>query len=150
MSCFTTLSVSLLALFICASSVYLPAMEEFRPVKDLCRLIALQSRPEDEIGYFRAAAPSMVYYLRRPIFEESDMGGMVHRFQSPRRILCVMTKPDYDYLVGTRNLTLYLWDQRPRIVTQLRVLLEPNRASNQDLLLVSNLPKSKKEGRLSQ
>jgi 4-amino-4-deoxy-L-arabinose transferase-like glycosyltransferase len=148
--CFTTLSVSLLALFICASAVYLPAMEAFRPVKELCQEISLQSQPDDEAGYFRAAVPSMVYYLRRPIFEEYDADGMVHRFQSPRRVLCVMTKPDYDYLVGSRHLTLYLWDHRLRLVTRLRGLLERNRAGDQELLLVSNRPKPEKGGRISQ
>ena len=143
-ACFATLSVSLLALFVCASALYLPAMEAFRPVKELCRVIALQSQADDEVGYFRANAPSMVYYLRRPIFEENDAGGMVQRFQSPRRVLCVIPKPDYDYLVENRNVTLYLWDHRPRLVTQLRRLLERNSASDQDLLLVSNRPKPEK------
>ena len=147
--CFKILSASLLALFICASALYLPAIETFRPVKELCQVIASESQPDDDAGYFRATAPSMVYYLRRPIFEEYDAGGMAHRFQLPRRVLCLMTKPDYDYLVGSRNLTLYIWDHRPRLVTQLRSLLERNQVSNQDLFLVSNRPKPEKGGRVS-
>jgi hypothetical protein len=144
---FNVISVALLVLFFCASGFYLPAMEAFRPIKELCRVIASESQPDDDAGYFRATAPSMVYYLRRPIFEEYDAGGIEQRFQSPRRVLCIMTKPDYDYLVRTR--TLYVWDHRPRLTTQLRDFLGRSRAGNQDLLLVSNRPKPEKGGRVS-
>ena len=147
--CFETLSAALLVLFFCASAFYLPAMEAFRPVKDLCGVIASESQPGDDAGYFRATVPSMVYYLRRPIFEEFDAGRMEQRFQSSQRVLCIMIKPDYDYLVRSQNLTLYVWEDRPRLTTQLRDFLGRSRAGNRDLLLVSNRPKPGRGGRVS-
>jgi hypothetical protein len=56
---------------------YLPRLDKIHPVRDLCRIIDSQARPEDEIGYYRVAVPSMAFYLRRPIFEEVDPEPMV-------------------------------------------------------------------------
>jgi len=92
----------------------------------------------------------MVYYLRRPIFEEYDAEAMARRFRSPGRVLCLMTKRDYDKLMEYRDLKLSVLDRRARLVTQLRVLLNPEEAGDQDLLLVSDDPKPGQQGRIIQ
>ena len=148
--CFGTLAMAIWGLFACFAAFYLPAVERFRPVRDLCGLIDLYAAPGDEAGYFRATTPSMVYYLRRPIFEEYDAEAMARRFRSPGRVLCLMTKRDYDKLLEYRDLKLSVLDRRARLVTQLRVLLNPEEAGDQDLLLVSDDPKPGQQGRIIQ
>jgi hypothetical protein len=134
------LAVSLYLLLLLTALIYLPAIGPLYPVKDLCGVIEAQSGPQDEAGYYRVALPSMVFYLRRPIFEELDAEAMVRRFQGQRRVFCVLTEQDHNYFVAQRDLVLYVLDRRERLVTQFRALLDENRAIGQELLVVSNRP----------
>lgn len=122
------------------SWIYLPALEAFHPVKALCAAIAAQAGPEDQVGYYREAFPSMVFYLRRPIFEDLDEGSMVRRLQGPARVFCIMTERDYSYFVAQRDLILYILDRRERLVTQLRAMSDRRSAVGQELVAVSNRP----------
>ncbi|NWG12201.1 MAG: hypothetical protein HXY20_01565 [Acidobacteria bacterium] len=96
--------------------------------------------PQDEVGYYPTSVPSMVFYLRRPIYEEYDADPMVPRLQSARRVFCILSGEDFDYLVRDRKLVLHLLDRRPRLVTRLRNLPDESGRLRQDLLLVSNYP----------
>ena len=112
-----------------------------RPVREICATIRGQALAADEVGYFRVNVPSMVYYLRRPVFEESETDAMVRRFKAGKRVFCIMTERDYDYLVGDRDLVLYVLDRRPRLVTSLSALLGGGRnMAERELLVVSNRP----------
>ena len=122
------------------SWIYLPALEPFHPVKALCAAIAAQAGPADEVGYYREAFPSMVFYLRRPIFEELDEESMVRRLQQPARVFCIMSERDYSYFVAQRDLILYILDRRERLVTQLRAMSDRRSAVGQELVVVSNRP----------
>ncbi len=75
---------------------------------------------------------------------------MVQRFRSTRAVFCILTEQDYSYFVGTRDLILYVLDRRPRLITQLHLLLDEESWAEQELLLVSNRPAlepNMKEGR---
>jgi len=137
---FAALALACSATVAVAPSLYLGVIERYRPVKALCAVVAQQARAGDSVGYYRGAFPSMVFYLRRPIFEELDPDAMVSRFQSPERVYCVLTESDYNYFVGTRDLILYVLDRRARLITQLRTLLDEDNWAGQELLLVSNRP----------
>jgi hypothetical protein len=117
---------------------YLPASESFRPVKDFCRLIDDQSSGDDEAGFYGTALPSMVYYLRRPVFEEIDADRMRRRFESGRRVFCVLSEQDYRYFTTRGDLALHVLDRRPRLVMRLRSLLGSGSPLREELLLVSN------------
>jgi 4-amino-4-deoxy-L-arabinose transferase-like glycosyltransferase len=145
--CFAGLAAPVWAMLALASFVYLPSIEPYRPVREMCKLIEEQSRPGDEVGYYVATVPSMVYYLRRPVFEEFDPDAMVRRFTSSKSIFCVITENDYNYFVGTRDLILYVLDRRPRLITQFRFLLDDELWAGNELLLVSNRPATEKESR---
>lgn len=148
--CFASLAAALWLMLLLTSWIYLPAVEPLRPVKEICRLIDKQSGAGDEAGYYLAPVPSMVYYLRRPIFEEFDPDAMVRRFKSNKTVFCALTEQDYNYFVGRRDLILYVLDRRPRLITQLRRLLDEDSWTAQELLLVSNRPvpeTSDREGR---
>ncbi len=144
------MAAGLWTVFTLTPVVYLPALEQFRPVKELCEAIRDQAQPGDEAGYFRATVPSMVYYLRRPIFEEFDADAMVRRLQSPQRVFCIMTEQDQNYLAGTRDQILYILDRRARLVTRLRGLFDQNSWAQQELVLVSNRPSTEAPARGAQ
>jgi len=137
---FAGLAVPIYLLFLLAAAVYLPATEPLRPVKELSHTIESRMEPGDEAGYYRVSVPSMVFYLRTPVFEEFDADAMVRMFLGPRRIFCIMTERDYDFFVGRRDLILYVLDRRPRMATQLRAIFNPDRWLGEELLLVSNRP----------
>jgi 4-amino-4-deoxy-L-arabinose transferase-like glycosyltransferase len=134
------LAAALWLVYILVPLLYLPALEPLRPVKDLCRTIETHAQPGDETGYYRATVPSMVFYLRRPIFEEFDADAMVRRFQSGQRVFCILTERDHNYFVGSRDQILYVVDQRPRLVTRLRSLFDDLSWADEELVLVSNRP----------
>jgi 4-amino-4-deoxy-L-arabinose transferase-like glycosyltransferase len=138
--CILILTAALWGLFLLAPVVYLPALEPFRPVRDLCAVIRGQMHPGDTAGYFRATVPSMVFYLRKPIFEEFDADSMVRRFQSKERVFCIMSEQDENYFVGSRDQILYILDRRVRLVTRLRGLFDQSSWADQELVLVSNRP----------
>ncbi len=125
-----------------AAAIYLPEIEHLRPVKSICRELKPLLVPEDEVGYYRASLPSMVFYLRRPIFEEFDANQMTLRFQSAKRTFCILNEEDLDYFAGERNLALHILDRRPRLVTRLRNVPDEAGRLRQELLLVSNRPVS--------
>ena len=126
-----------------AAAVYLPAVERLRPVKDLSRAIEARAKPGDEIGYYRLAVPSMLFYLRRPIFSASNEDIMAHQFEGEARVLCIMGERDYDYFTGSRNLNLVVLSRHPQLPTQIRAMLGRKSSAAEDLLLVSNRPDPK-------
>jgi hypothetical protein len=129
-------------LFVIAGASYLPAIERLRPVKEICRVIRREARPQDEIGYYRAAVPSMLFYLRRPIFSVSDPDTMVRSFQSEARVFCVVSPNDYEYFTQERKVTLTVLGRYAQLPTRLRTVLAGRPAPGDDLLLVTNRPTS--------
>ena len=138
--CVAGLAVSWWILLLSVPAAYLPAVEPFRPVRSLCADLQPLLSPDDEVGYYRAAVPSMVFYLRRPIFEECEPELMVRRLQSPKRVFCIMSESDRNYFVGERNLVLYVLDRRPQLVSRFRDFTDEKRRLGRELVLVSNQP----------
>lgn len=87
----------------------LPDFERFKPVRSACQLIASQARPDALVGYYKTAYPSMVFYLRRPIFEYYEQGEIEAAFASGKEIFCMMTAVEYEAI-------------KERLPTQTRVL----------------------------
>ncbi len=140
--CFPILAVSLVTAYWMCPWFYLPAAEAFRPVKDFCRIIESQSRPDDEAGFYGTALPSMVFYLRRPVFEENDAEGMRRRFESGRRVFCILSERDYALFARSGGAALYVLDRRPRLALRMRSLLRSGGFPEEQMLLVSNRPGS--------
>lgn len=74
----------------------LPDFERFKPVRPLCEVIASEAGPEALVGYYRTAYPSMVFYLRRPIFEYYHQPEIEAAFSSGKEVFCLMTESDYE------------------------------------------------------
>jgi hypothetical protein len=137
--CFAALSFPLWVIFLMGAAFYVPALEAFRPIKVFCRTIDAHSGPGDEAGYFRTALPSMVYYLRRPIFQESSYRQMQRRFQSDRKVFCVLTEKDYAHF-EKNGLKLFILDRHSRFTVKFGALFNSGYALGEELLLVSNRP----------
>ncbi len=133
------LAVPLWSVFLMGAVFYVPALESLRPVKSFCRLIEAHSSGDEEAGFFRTALPSMVYYLRRPIFEETDTERMAGRFRSNRRVFCVLSEKDYAYFAN-RNIKLYVLGRHSHFAVRLRALWNTNYYPTEELFLVSNQP----------
>lgn len=140
--CFGVLAASLTILYGMCSLYYLPALEPYRPVRHFCSLIDSRWRENDEAGFYRTALPSMAFYLRRPIFQELDPEEMRRRFQSDRRIFCVLTDKDYRDFTADGRLVLFVLDRRPRFTVRLHALQRAGSMPEEELLLVSNRPDS--------
>jgi 4-amino-4-deoxy-L-arabinose transferase-like glycosyltransferase len=141
--CFSALAASLWAIYIVCALLYLPALEAFRPVKGFCQRIEAQLSEEDEAGFYGTALPSMAYYLRRPIFEESSPEEMARRFQSGKRVFCILSRRDLDDFANEKNLKLYILDRHSRFAVRLNTLLNAGYFPGEELLLISNRPPSK-------
>lgn len=144
--CFAALSMTFWFVFAVTSIYYVPALETWRPVKSLCRTIERASAPGDEAGYFRTALPSMVFYLRRPVFEESDREQMLLRFRSSKRVFCILSREDFGYFVTRSERDLHIVDRRPLFALRFRDLLSSGGFSGAELLLVSNEPRDARRG----
>jgi hypothetical protein len=127
-------------LLLAVPAFYLAAVEPFRPIRSLCAGLRPELSPGDEVGYYRAAAPSMLFYLRRPIFEEWKAERMVRIFESPKRVFCIMSVSDRNYFVNERKLVLHVMDRRPQLVSRIRDLKDEKSRMDRELVLVSNRP----------
>lgn len=141
---FLALIIPLWAIYMMCGLSYLPALESFRPVKRFCQIIEAQSSTNDEVGFFGTALPSMAFYLRRPIFEEDSPERMLRRFQSEKRVFCVLSQEDFGYFPDTQDLKVYILDRRPRFSVRFGALMNAGYFPGEELLLVSNRPSSQK------
>jgi 4-amino-4-deoxy-L-arabinose transferase-like glycosyltransferase len=140
---FGVLAVSLWMVYAISAWIYLPELEQYRPVKRFCRTIEMNNGKDASAGYFRTALPSMAFYLRRPIFEEYDFEGMKRRLQSQNRVFCIMTERDYNYLAENNNLEIHILDVNPNFSIRFGALFKAGYIPEEDLLLISNRPGSK-------
>lgn len=87
----------------------LPDFERYKPVRSACEAIASQGSPDALVGYYKTAYPSMVFYLRRPIFEYYEQAEIEAAFSSGKEVFCMMTAVEYEAI-------------KARLPTQTRVL----------------------------
>jgi len=138
--CVVSIIATLWLGFLLAAQAYLPALEKRRPVKEICRIILSVAQPADEIGYYRAAVPSMVFYLRRPVFSISHPPAMAEKLRGPARVFCVIGDRDYQYLKEQFGLVLHVLNRYPQMPTQLGIMLGngSSAGAGEPLLLISN------------
>jgi len=84
----------------------------------------------------------MVFYLERPIFQETEPERMLERFRSPGRVFCVLSRADYEYFLG-RGARLSVLDQGPLFSLRFGDLLDKGKFPGRELILVSNRSCSK-------
>ena len=125
----------------------LPDVERYRPVRALSEVIASEAGPDALVGYFRAAYPSMVFYLRRPIFEYVALGEpaaarMLEQqeieaaFTSGKEVFCLMTASEYEKIRSLLPPETRVLASHPTFKVKLKGILE--RGDLPQVLLISN------------
>ncbi|MBN2241276.1 MAG: glycosyltransferase family 39 protein [Acidobacteria bacterium] len=138
--CFPAIAASMWIVFTAGVVYYFPALENFRPVKSFCKQIEANAHGDFQAGYYGVTVPSMVFYLKRPIFEEYDAASMIGRFQSGNPVFCVLTARDHAFFTENFDLDLPVLDRSPRFSIKLKMVLNGGYAPGEELLLVSNRP----------
>jgi hypothetical protein len=119
-----------LALFYCAGFVlYLLPWEAYKPVRHMARAIQLEAADaspgfEYEAGYYNFTAPSLAFYLNRPVFELYTQEEALQRLRSPRPVYMIVAGPDYPKLARALGRFPQIVELRPKVYTTARVLLE--------------------------
>jgi 4-amino-4-deoxy-L-arabinose transferase-like glycosyltransferase len=125
----------------------LPDIERYRPIRPLSEVIAAEAGPDALVGYFRAAYPSMVFYLRRPIFEYVALGEPVAArileeqeikaaFSSGREVFCLMTASEYEKIRSMLPAETRVLASHPTFKVKLKGILD--RGELPQVLLISN------------
>jgi 4-amino-4-deoxy-L-arabinose transferase-like glycosyltransferase len=114
----------------------LPDLERYRPVRSLCEAIASEAGPDALVGYYRAAYPSMVFYLRRPIFEYYLENEIVTAFSSSKEIFCVINARDYEAIRAQLPPQTRVLASHPTFQVKLKSIL--NKGELPQMILISN------------
>lgn len=114
----------------------LPDFERFKPVRPFCELIAGRADADAMIGYYRLASPSMVFYLRRQIFEYYYPDELQAAFSSGKDVYCLMTLQDYEAIKDSLPAQTYILASRPVFQVKLKVVLE--KIEPPQVVLISN------------
>jgi 4-amino-4-deoxy-L-arabinose transferase-like glycosyltransferase len=125
----------------------LPDVERYRPIRPLSEVIAANAGPDALVGYFRASYPSMVFYLRRPIFEYVVSGEPVDArimeekeitaaFASGKEVFCLMTESEYDQIRAVLPAQTRVLASHPIFKVKLKGIFD--RGELPRVLLISN------------
>lgn len=125
----------------------LPDIERYRPVRALCEVIASEAGPDALVGYYRASYPSMVFYLRRPIFEYVALGDpaaarllekheIAAAFSSGKEVFCLMAASEYEAIKPLLPAETHVLASRPIFKVKLKGILD--RGELPQVVLISN------------
>lgn len=121
----------------------LPDFERYRPVRSLCEVIAAEAGPDALVGYYRAAHPSMAFYLRRPIFECQEQSEIEAVFSSGKPVFCVMTASDFEATRKRLGPQLVVLASHTNFKVKLKGIL--NRDELPQMVLISNKSRANSE-----
>jgi 4-amino-4-deoxy-L-arabinose transferase-like glycosyltransferase len=114
----------------------LPDLERFKPVRALCEVIERRASPDSLVGYYRFASPSMVFYLRRPIFEYYEQEEIERALASGKDVYCLMTAQDYEAIKGALPVATYILASRPVFQVKLRGIFD--KVDPPQIVIISN------------
>jgi 4-amino-4-deoxy-L-arabinose transferase-like glycosyltransferase len=114
----------------------LPDFERYKPVRPLCELISTIASPHAKFGYYRYASPSMVFYLRSPIFEYYDANQLIEALSSNDEVYCLMLEADYEALKASLPVESYILASRPIFQVKLKRIITG--AQYSQMVLISN------------
>ena len=102
----------------------------------LCTAINEAASADALVGYYRYAAPSMVFYLRRPIFEYYEPRELRTALATGEQVFCIISETDYLQLRDTLPAKTYVLASRPIFRVKLKSILD--RVEPPQVLLISN------------
>jgi 4-amino-4-deoxy-L-arabinose transferase-like glycosyltransferase len=114
----------------------LPDFERFKPVRPMCDLIQAAAPDDALIGYYRYAAPSMVFYLRRQVFEYYEPVELLKAFASGHAVYCLMLAEEYETLKPQLPPQASVLASRPVFQVKLKFILDKKEPPQ--LLLITN------------
>jgi 4-amino-4-deoxy-L-arabinose transferase-like glycosyltransferase len=114
----------------------LPDFERFKPVRALSDVARQTASADSLIGYYRIASPSMVFYLRRPIFEFYKQEELAQALVSGKEVYCLITASDYETIKPLLPVPIYILASRPVFQVKLKSILDE--ADPPQLMLISN------------
>lgn len=114
----------------------LPDFERFKPVRPMCERIQAEAPADALVGYYRYAAPSMVFYLRRQVFEYYQPEELLKAFASNRAVYCLMLAEEYETLKQQLPPAARVLASRPVFQVKLKFILE--KRDPPKLLLITN------------
>ena len=132
------LAVTFAAVSWCFVMVTLPDFERYKPVRPLAGVIQSRASKSAVIGYYRFAAPSMVFYLRRPVLELSAPEEARAAFGFNTDVYFLMTESDYQDVREMLPVPTYILDRQPFFDVKLRNFFDGT--AMPQVLLVSNRP----------
>jgi hypothetical protein len=113
----------------------LPDFERYKPIRQFCQILR-DKPPEALVGYYKFAAPSMTFYLRRPIFEYYDPEELKAVMLSDKDVYCVVAANEYESIDQQVKSRTRVLARLPIFQVKLRIILE--RTELPQVLLVSN------------
>ena len=141
-------SLALSGFFLLGALFYIPALEEYRPVRPFARTIGKAAAANDlrnwRAGYFRFTAPSLRFYLDRDIEEMYDSTEAIDLMGSRDPVLLITNRVGYGILSGALpDGRLSIIETRPVLQTTGRQLWKALGTGRSDglrneLYLVSN------------
>jgi len=114
----------------------LPDFERFKPVRPLCERIQADAPADALVGYYRYAAPSMVFYLRRQVFEYYQPDELLRAFASGRAVYCLILAEDYQTLKQQLPPEASVLASRPVFQVKFKFILDKKEPPQ--LLLITN------------
>jgi 4-amino-4-deoxy-L-arabinose transferase-like glycosyltransferase len=114
----------------------LPDFERFKPVRPMCDFIQADAPADALVGYYRYAAPSMVFYLRRQVFEYYQPEELLKAFASGHAVYCLMLAEEYETLKPQLPPQASVLASRPVFQVKLKFILDKKEPPQ--LLLITN------------
>jgi 4-amino-4-deoxy-L-arabinose transferase-like glycosyltransferase len=114
----------------------LPDFERFKPVRSACEMIGRKAAPDALVGYYRVAAPSMTFYLRRSIFEYYEPEEIAQAFASGKEVYCLMAAHEYEAIKDTLPVATYILASRPVFQVKLRGIFD--KVEPPQIVIISN------------
>ncbi len=143
------LSVGLALFFAAAAAVYLPDLEDYKPVHSLADVLKRETSrgPRDwQAGYYRVTAPSLRFYLDRNILEIFEPEEAVAALRRAVPVYLITDQAGYDELHAALGADLpVIVASQPQLKTNGRQLWSMFTAPEdtdwtRDVLLVTNIP----------
>lgn len=104
---------------------YLEPLEKYKPVQFFAQTInrTIERGENIQAGYFGLTAPSLTFYLDKPILEINRLGEAVQVVQSPQTVYLIVPASHYQRLVQAAGIPLKIVEVRSKLYTTMRTLI---------------------------
>jgi 4-amino-4-deoxy-L-arabinose transferase-like glycosyltransferase len=132
-TCIALVFIALHCIFVLQT---LPDFERYKPVRALSEIIESEADDKAMVGYYRVAFPSMVFYLKRQIFEYYQPEELAQAFASDKKVFCIMNGEEYEAIKSLLPVETRILASRPVFQVKLRSLLDQKALPQ--VVLISN------------